>query len=297
MKPEHNTALYSVLSGSDSPRYLCANLQSILLSYHKPNEILIVRHCDHDRETDPFLTDFLFSQTLELAKIYEIPVIIEYVPKHRGIRYLRDFQLNWAKSDQSCVVLWCMDEDVTAHSDCFRNFTRAIDRAPNPWIVISGVKHDVSNLRGYPDYTRRIHAVNEADEDEGETEALETHFLYKPDNNEMFTYTPISIKGIDTGNIVYNVEELRSLEVDPKPLKFTTHKDHFNAPGEDTMFAIQALARGYPLLFSPYSRGHHFDKPQEERNWSVFEATREAVLRTCNALGIDERHFHDIYHK
>lgn len=218
----------------------------------------------------PSFGDFYLEQLSALADLLGIQLTLVRAGR-LTVRQVRDKMLrDGAESGKS--VLWMIDDDVVLHPTASEGVAVVVKMLHDSggWehtAAITGLKPDVNNRRGYPDFEAKELPLSEF-----------AHGSY----NCLYPVSPVMVKTCytcDTGNLVLN---LRSVWENPE-IRFQTFKESANSGGEDTLFAMLCSREGLDLWKSNGFLAYHLEK--DAKPFSEFAARKEMLLRASDVLG------------
>ena len=102
---------------------------------------------------------------------------------------------------------------------------------------------------------------------------------FPPETPEHLKLPTYRIHTLDTGNVLLNVEALRT-----NGLRFQMFPDSTNCGGEDTLMAMQIYVKGGEVRGSPWAVSLHLEKP--EVRFNEFSARGELIQRSMDQLGM-----------
>jgi hypothetical protein len=85
---------------------------------------------------------------------------------------------------------------------------------------------------------------------------------------------------MDTGNVLLDLKEIGP------SIRFSVFPDSTNCGGEDALFGLLIKKSGKYGRYCPNARAYHLEK--QNLRFDEFAARGEALLRTCDLLGLDK---------
>lgn len=248
-------------------RSLCMALMSAINSRSVPHRILI------RLETDmPGLNDFYLAQISQWAVNAGIKMQIDFAAP-KGIRAARDYLLDECRTK----YLWMIDDDVIVAPDCLEMLCRC--GITETTAAIQACKNDVSNVRGYKDFSNFVHTCDKLADGANYNHRWDQWPGGLPQNALLPTY---KVWSLDTGNVFFDVELLAKHN-----LRFSVFPDSTNCGGEDTLMAMQCYDNGLEVRFCPWAKSEHLEKP--DVRFKEDAARCEAVSRSMDVLGMDNK--------
>jgi len=217
----------------------------------------------------PAFGDFYLEQMLSLADIRGVRVEIIRAGK-LPVRIVRDLMVTDNASEE---FLWMIDDDVVLHPKSGEGILKMLEHSGKAaWkniAAVTGLKADVNNRRGYPDF---------------EIKELPLEAFEKGSYNCLYQMSPMEwfiCNTLDTGNLVLNLKAVRNSGAVFQPFKVSA-----NSSGEDTLFAMQLIEKGFLLMKTNCFLAYHLEK--DSKPFSEFAARKEMLLRAQESLSIKD---------
>ena len=252
------------ITSAGNVRSLCMTLLAVVNARYVPQRALL------RLEGDPSgINDFYLSQIASWYRLAGVDLRIA-ICAPKGIRAARD----WLLDECQTQYLWMMDDDVVPAADCLQMLCAS--QTSDITAALQACKTDLSNLRGYADFNNIVHTKSELKDGVSYNHRWDQWPGSPPAHAILPTYR---VWSMDTGNVLLDVLRIRE-----KGVKFSLFKDSTNCGGEDTLFAMSLYHAGYEVLFSPWAKSEHLEKPVVRFNEDA--ARCEAVSRSMDALGM-----------
>lgn len=248
------------VSTTGNVKALVASLSSVLLQLSPPSVIFIRSEGEY-----PITSEFYLEQLFALARIKDIEVSF-HVGKSLGIRHARD----WLIRNSPTELLWMGDDDVIYAPDCAGTLiSSTLDPAVDPETLayINGTKADVTNRRGYRDFSLKTFQSCDALDGAG------YNFVWEGPNKVVKSPTA------DTGNLLINTRN-----VIKKGIRFEHFEHSTNCSGDDTLFALLCHRAGLLGYFATGAVAWHLEKPQVT-SFNEFAARKNLVYQQAIAIG------------
>jgi len=222
----------------------------------------------------PSFTSFYLEQMASLARFLGVKFSL-HVDKCEGVREARDILLDLCPTD----ILWMTDDDVLYDPHFLQQIGSHFDYFDDDVAWLAGTKGDLNNRRGYDNFNVKVNP--EEDIVDG---CSYNHFYEESELTELpRTHT------IDTGCVLLDMEKVHGV------CSFKLYSDSVNSGGEDTVFAMQCLKKGWHGRFCPNAVSYHLEK--ENARFNEFAARGEMVLRVAQLLQLDEETVDKLKHE
>lgn len=243
---------------------LLISLTAILQGLTLPRKILI-RSEGHF----PAFANFYLEQLSDVARQRGVEFQFAVTPS-KGLRYAVDWLLD------NCGVnrMWLVADDVlpdvgalTALHEAVQQLESSIHQESRLWGYVCGLKQDVNNRRGWPDYSQ--------------PDPVAAHD-YCPTYGNYTATSPMVVRNrlLDNSHAMFNVREINS-----RMLMETAFTYGFQSGGDDTLFGLRIINEGLGGWFCPLSRAFHLEK--EAQNFNEPTARAESLLRQLQLLNIN----------
>ena len=163
------------------------------------------------------------------------------------------------------MMLWMGDDDVVYSPHCLGFLAEGLDF--DTYYVV-GNKPDLTNSRGYPDF---------------DTSVRNSQYAKDNDSYNSFYCGPnkiVNVDTCDTGNVLINAPLCVKSGITFEPFKENT-----NSGGEDTLFAVQCIAKNPKGgKFATRADSYHLEKPSVR--FGEFAARKQLVMREAQLMGL-----------
>lgn len=237
----------------------------------------------------PGVNDYYFEQLLCAFRFWGVEVNIQ-LAHARGIHATRDAQV------ENCKTTWMvmLDDDVLPDGHLLEVYNAWVAKTGKPpgmgegtftgsdfaaaeFLMVQGTKPDLNNRRGYADFEAKPVPFPKVNEDFNFNVPHTTHALGHAVQTRW-----MGTKFCDPGNMMLNVPLCRKMGIQFQPFKQIVRR----AGGEDTIFAVQAIAQRAKRLWLPAAFVWHLEKPAGKFRLTEHAYRKEALLRSAEQLGV-----------
>lgn len=234
----------------------------------------------------PGVNDYYFEQLLCAFRFWGVEVNIQ-LAHARGIHATRDAQVD------NCKTTWMvmLDDDVMpdfALLSAYWTWINSVGKPGQPsydgsdiqaqdFLMVQGSKPDLNNRRGYADFEAKPVPFP------GPSQAFNFNVPHTT------TVSGLSMRArwlftrfCDPGNMLLNVPLCRQMGIMFNPFKDIVRR----AGGEDTLFAVQAIAQQARRVWLPAAFVWHLEKPASSFRLTEHAYRKEALLRSAEQLGV-----------
>jgi hypothetical protein len=204
------------------------------------------------------LNNFYFNQLAALARIKGVELFVSVAQPLPFARLVGNVL-------RSGKLQWLVDDDCIYDPDCLANLLKAyhsVVQTSSKVGFIQGAKADVTNIRGYSDFSSGI---------KSSSEAAESFYFYRNDNSNYYPETCF----MDSGNVL----------LPPFPTMLTSRleaeieKCETSGYGFDTVVGLLLFSNLYPGFLCREAQAIHLEKPKP--NFSLMPLRRKLALNFC----------------
>lgn len=241
-------------------RGLALTLQSVINQSAKPSQLVVF-----DCSETLVMQDFYVQQLLQVAVVEGIEPHVVYagkLPLDRMYSKMLTFKGGPLK--------WYCNDDVFYHHKCLETLASVLTLSGAA--VVCGTKPDITNQRGYADWSRRAR--------EHVADGSPPYAFYARWTGD--AVRSVRRRHMDMGNALVDADQVLAAKLN---FDVHTNKDVGTTFGEDWVFGARCQAAGLTTLMCPQAQSYHLDKPSGSP-FGTFKTQRDLLEERLDGEGL-----------